>query len=183
MECFFWFCFFVFNAVFNTKHVKILINKVFPNFSNQNIETVSLTLFLCLQCWLWAGHVCLTIDFFMPNLLFFTSKSFSNSNLVHVRYTSFCHLRVTLCLWSLHKSTMQKFLSKSSLICELVFIYINILFPQWRTKISITTLHKHKYKQVCWLSQTCLDSFMSLSEANPKPTPSRMIFFETIVDY
>ena len=50
-----------------------------------------------------------------------------------------------------------------------MFIYINILFPQSRTKILITILHKYKYKQVCWLSQTCLDSFMSLSEANPKP--------------
>ena len=46
MECFFRFCSFVFNADFGTKHIKFLINKGFVNFSNKNIETVSLALFL-----------------------------------------------------------------------------------------------------------------------------------------
>ena len=45
------------------------------------------------------GRLCLSkIDLLMWNLLFFTGKLFSNSNLIRVTYASFCPSRVTLCL-------------------------------------------------------------------------------------
>ena len=75
-------------AEWTHKHLQCPIN-----LSNKSIETVSLTLFIY-WCWLWAGYVFVTIDFFKRNLLFFTGKLCSNSNLVCVKYASFSHSRV-----------------------------------------------------------------------------------------
>ena len=85
-NAFFQFCSFVFNADFETKYMQFLINKSSPNLSSKDIEADSLTLFLCLCCWLLAGYCLPSYRFLYVKSLCFMGHLFSNSDLICVTY-------------------------------------------------------------------------------------------------
>ena len=88
---------------------------------------------------LWQVIVCLVTDFFMWNLLCFTGQLFSNPDLVRVTYAFFviweqlfvCDTRIRAMCKRISQSKSRlsqlSFLPKSSLICELVYIYIGFM--------------------------------------------------------